>query len=751
MEEEREYVELMTDEVCKPIDKAKFIISNVYYYIRYFYNDKLDNHLTDTFPNYLQKFKNKIKKKIILEKFSFDLLNKSCEDKSTTNISNINSDNNSEIKKTNDDNYYDLLYNKLINIIHEQTISIEDELIESFISLRNCFIFLEYLYLFLENHPDKISHYIIKIDISLLLDIPQKNSKRLINSDEFFYLNLIELKGLFPEIDYTPSSFIIWLGDVLTKKYLNNINYLENQKLIKFESGLNNLIKKLSKYNLDKLDLLIDDLSNKKANLKKEFYKLHINDNELIKKYILSTQNFEKKTLNQILNEIDDKNDKLPEFNYLYLIALNSFNELIETEKNQFTNEKNKNSINILKDEKKEMKSNVDVSNLNIIDEDEKQNKIKDKDENMIKNIIKNQNVIDNLKEEKEKLIEREELIGNIKFNIEREISELIIEDIDKSEDKYEEYIKKHFTHDKVFKLENDNIYNILCFLEIYKKEIVGNIDNIYLEYKNKLILSFKNLNSINYKQFYDIISDKNFHGEIITILKSEPIKNYITKNRYFDEIKDDDVDKNEKIYKFEFPDDGEPYVENFSKEYNKLLKILEDIIFFINLFRLKYLPFGVKAFVNYNLKIIFNSLYYKFNEQIDGNNKIIIFKAALKILIIHEIMHIFKFLKNDANFNEMPKTPRKREAGKMLMNYLFGIPTIKSINLDEANKLNDIQNWTDVNLLRKIFHKDNELIEKKSFNKNIDYLDLYFTEDDIDDENIKKVKVYEDIGLDID
>ena len=295
MEEEREYVELMTDEVCKPIDKAKFIISNVYYYIRYFYNDKLDNHLTDTFPNYLQKFKNKIKKKIILEKFSFDLLNKSCEDKSTTNISNINSDNNSEIKKTNDDNYYDLLYNKLINIIHEQTISIEDELIESFISLRNCFIFLEYLYLFLENHPDKISHYIIKIDISLLLDIPQKNSKRLINSDEFFYLNLIELKGLFPEIDYTPSSFIIWLGYVLTKKYLNNINYLENQKLIKFESGLNNLIKKLSKYNLDKLDLLIDDLSNKKANLKKEFYKLHINDNELIKKYILSTQNFEKK------------------------------------------------------------------------------------------------------------------------------------------------------------------------------------------------------------------------------------------------------------------------------------------------------------------------------------------------------------------------------------------------------------------------------------------------------------------------
>ena len=131
--------------------------------------------------------------------------------------------------------------------------------------------------------------------------------------------------------------------------------------------------------------------------------------------------------------------------------------------------------------------------------------------------------------------------------------------------------------------------------------------------------------------------------------------------------------------------------MENFSKEYNKLMENLKNIIFFINLFRLKYLPFGIKAFVNYNLKIVINSLYYKFSENIDENNKIIIFKAALKILIIHEIMHILKFLKNEVNFNQMPKTPREREAGKMLINYLFDIPTIKSINLEEANKINDI------------------------------------------------------------
>ena len=751
MKEEEDYVEIMTDEVYKPIDKAKFIISNVYYYIRYFYKDKLINPSTDYFPKYLQEFKSKIQKKTILNKFSFDLLNKSCDNKSTTNISNIDIDNNSEIKKTNDENYYDLLYNQLINIIHEHRIPKEDDLIESFISLRNCFIFLEYLYLFLENYSDKISHYIIKIDISLLLDIPRKNSKRLINSDEFFYLNLIELKGLFPEIKYTPSSFIVWLDNVLTTKYISNINDLKKQKLIRLDDGLNSLVTTLSKYNSEKYNLIIGDLFDKKVNLTNEFYKLHMNDNDLIQKYILDNQKIEKKTLNQILNEMDNQNNNLPNFNYLYLIALNSFNELITIEKNEFKNEKNKISINIFNDKKKEIKSNIDESKLNINDVDEKQIKIKDKGENIIKKITEDQNAIDNLKEEKEKLIEREELRADIKFNIESKISELIKEDIIKSENKYEEYIKKYFTFDKVLNLQDDNIYNILCFLEIYKKGIIENLDYIYLEYKNNLILSLKNLNSINYNQFYDIISDQNFHNEIITILKSEPIKEYLTKNRYFDEIKDDDVNKDEKIYEFKFPDDGEPYVENFSKEYGKLMTKLENIIFFIDLFRLKYLPFGVKAFVNYNLKIIINSLYYKFNEKIDDDNKIIIFKAALKILIIHEIMHILKFLKNDANFNEMPKTPREREAGKMLINYLFGIQIIKSINLEEANKLNDINNWSDVNLLRKIFPKDKSPIDKKLINKNIDYLDLYFTEDDIDEKNIKKVKVYEDIGIDID
>ena len=150
-------------------------------------------------------------------------------------------------------------------------------------------------------------------------------------------------------------------------------------------------------------------------------------------------------------------------------------------------------------------------------------------------------------------------------------------------------------------------------------------------------------------------------------------------------------------------------------------------------------------------LKIIVNPLYYKFNEYVNENNKIIIFKAALKILIIHEIMNILKYLENEATFNEIPKTSINRIEGKKLLNYLFGKSTIKNINLEEANKINDCNNWNDITILRNIFHNDNKTIEEESIIKNEDFLDLYFTEDDIEEENIKKIKIYEDSEIDID
>ena len=182
-------------------------------------------------------------------------------------------------------------------------------------------------------------------------------------------------------------------------------------------------------------------------------------------------------------------------------------------------------------------------------------------------------------------------------------------------------------------------------------------------------------------------------------------------------------------------------------------MNYLNDNSFFMNLFRLKFLPFGIRAFVNYNLKIILNSLYYAFNDNIKDSNKKIIFKAALKIIIVHEIVHILKYLKKDVDFNEMPSTPREREGGKMLIKFLFGIPVIKSITLEEAKKINNIAYWDDVEKLQTIFRKENELSETEEKERKIsDHVDLYFTGEEIEDDDERKIdNIYDDIGIDID
>ena len=80
-------------------------------------------------------------------------------------------------------------------------------------------------------------------------------------------------------------------------------------------------------------------------------------------------------------------------------------------------------------------------------------------------------------------------------------------------------------------------------------------------------------------------------------------------------------------------------------------------------------------------------------------------------------------------------------------------MPVIRSINVYQAIKINDIKSWDDVEILRKIFPKENEPSKKnKSYNKNIAHVDLYLAEEDLEeDEDVKKKKLNEDIDIGID
>ena len=90
-------------------------------------------------------------------------------------------------------------------------------------------------------------------------------------------------------------------------------------------------------------------------------------------------------------------------------------------------------------------------------------------------------------------------------------------------------------------------------------------------------------------------------------ILNSQPFKNYVEKKIYYKEIQN--LKKyNTNEYDFTFSIDGESFIENFSNEYKIFMEKMKDSSFFINLFRLKYLPYGIRGITNSNLKIISNS-----------------------------------------------------------------------------------------------------------------------------------------------
>ena len=741
--ENRENIDLIMDEPIQLIDKAKFIISHVYYFIRNFYDSNFISLDSSSFKDYLTSFQNKFKPQTISNKFSFELMNKSYNVESQENDSfDINNNSISKINSTNETIFYDILYKKLINIINETNFSKDEKhLIKSFVSLRNCFIFLEYLYLFLQSNPDKIFHYIIKIDISLLLDIPQKTSKRLINSNEFFYLNLIELKNLSQEIDYIPSSFINTIESKFYSRYLDKVTALNIQKIDSFRQNLNKLRSSLVKMKpnsnisqlIDYISTIINDLKSDLDNRTDNNYSV------FIEKYIYNVEKNENKKLKEILEEINENESINNNFNYLYLIALNNYGDLTNTDPDdRIIDSSNKNKT----DENKKTK-NKKIS----IDEDDK---TKDKE-----NMEINSNINDEKRKIKDNIIKIEQLKDNIKNIIDKDICELKMEEIKEENNKFKDYLNRNFLYKSVLNLNKKNIYDIILFLDLLEQtDLISqrNLDNAFKEYKNNFILSVRNINSIDYNYFYDLISDIKFYNEIIAILKSKSISKYLNGYRYYEEVSKKNK-KNINIYEVKFVNEKEEFIEYFSNEYKLLMNYLTDSSFFMNLFRLKFLPSGIRAFVNYNLKIIFNSLYYAFNDNIKDSNKKIIFKAAFKIIIVHEIVHILKYLKKDVDFNEMPSTPRKREGGKMLINYLFGIPVIKCITLEEAKKINNITYWDDVEKLQTIFQKENELSETDENERKIsDHVDLYFTGEEIeDDDDIKVDNIYNDIGIDID
>ena len=274
---------------------------------------------------------------------------------------------------------------------------------------------------------------------------------------------------------------------------------------------------------------------------------------------------------------------------------------------------------------------------------------------------------------------------------------------------------------------------NNLFYSEILKVDINNIDDCIYLLYFNsnlkkdipfydidkefKLLLSRKEINDFS-DNLRKIVEDESFIQDLKKILNQKSVKDYFEKERKFTNEEEDN-------YEMEFIEEEKVKDEDdFLKDgFDRLMSLIDgDKYFFSKLFIFKYLPKYRRAFVDQNKRIVINPIYFELSESLDDKKRNEIFRAYLFIIILHEIAHLVKFMKEKRiPYSNIPQTPKKKERGKMFINYLFNAPMIFSINYKQASTINIPENWNKKELLSNIFKEQKEWYEKNKKDKNED------------------------------
>ena len=311
-----------------------------------------------------------------------------------------------------------------------------------------------------------------------------------------------------------------------------------------------------------------------------------------------------------------------------------------------------------------------------------------------------------------------------------------------------ERYLKYYFYSDI---LNINNIDEYLLLLDITPKiSKIGiyNIDNIYNEAKSSYENLIKNKNDDLSCEFKQIINNKFFFEKLKSILASSSIQNCLKNKRSFIYGKNNVEILNDKENVFD--DDLKLAYEEF------IIKLNKSFDWFKKLIIIKYLSPNKRAFVNPLMKIIINSLFIKFTNLLK-KDKIMtkeILEAYLIVILVHEIVNLLKFRKKEFTFDNVPSTPKDKKEGKILINYLFNIQIINCIDYEHAKQINNVENWKDLNNLRKIFTtKTFNLNEGKKEVEEINYeyeneynIKFYSSDFDESKENIDELDNWYDI-----
>ena len=292
--------------------------------------------------------------------------------------------------------------------------------------------------------------------------------------------------------------------------------------------------------------------------------------------------------------------------------------------------------------------------------------------------------------------------------------------------------MKNYYFYSEILSINTDDVETSVLFLDFYNiNNCFGNALNIDGEFKN-YIEKFKLIDEAKKDythQIKEILDNKDFIEKLKSILKSNAVKTYLeNKRKFFENSFNVELVQGE----------GDKYDDNLKNEYSYFIELFEkDVNFFKKLIVFKYLPKNMRAYVIPYMRIALNPLFIETSDSLEENIEIQknILTSYLIIILIHEIIHLLKFFKREKiYFNTIPGTPLSKEGGKVFINYLFGVSIVNSLTYEQSQKINDINSWNDIDILRNIFQNDKKITEdKESSNNSIFYIKYYSSDYDFD------------------
>ena len=258
---------------------------------------------------------------------------------------------------------------------------------------------------------------------------------------------------------------------------------------------------------------------------------------------------------------------------------------------------------------------------------------------------------------------------------------------------------------------------NILSFPKLIAKmgfddEIVicslleaGYNDDSNINYQNmeNIKINIDNLYDKKTKGYIEEILSKNeLYESFFSIINSDIIKTFFTSHLF---IGENDKEFTIQPSKIKDSECFENAYNNFITKYNK-----PGYNDFKNLIIIKILTKGTRACVLPPLKkYIINPSQLYIGANINNNDEIKeILKGYLLVILLHETEHFLRTW-DEENKNVFASTPREREGGRLFIKHIFGLESINRINCEQAEKILNLNNWKNHEIIKSIFENQKE------------------------------------------